>query len=130
MDLREQLIELAGSSLNFEIITTDYGILIEPDNEDGFPVEVQEISKTEFIVYLGGWHEHFDDLHGAFSCVSFGLSSKCRLKTHSRSLKEYRWTVQFSENGEWVDESTAGLIFFPYFGKLKIEFHQNRFDLL
>ena len=129
MELREQLAEFAGRSLNFEILNTDFGILIEPENEDGFPVEVQELSETEYIVNFGGWHEHFDNVHEAFSCVSFGLSSKCRLKIHSRSLKEYRWTVQALENGEWVDESTVGLVFFRYFGTPKTEYRQNTYDL-
>jgi hypothetical protein len=100
-------------------------ITVLPVDATGFPATLS-IADGEYIVAFSGWHEHFSDAHEAMDCLVFGLSDGCRLKVHKRGTVEHRWTVESRSNGAWGEDSTAGLLFFPFWRRLQIEYRQNR----
>lgn len=44
--------------------------------------------------------------------------------TLGRSGVTYKWTVEYKENDEWVEDSTTGLLIYPYFGRKEIRYLQ------
>jgi hypothetical protein len=100
-------------------------ITVLPTDDTGFPVTFLDAG-SEFIVSFSGWHEHFSDAHEALSCFGFGLSEDCRLKVYKRGNFEYRWIVESRSDGTWVEDSTTGLILFPFWRRAKVEHLQNR----
>lgn len=99
-------------------------IRVVPASRDGFNVELTA-SKNDYTVYFNGWHENFEDEEEALNCFAFGLSAACRLKEYRRLNIAYKWTVEYKEADEWIEESTTGMILFPFWGKLEIRYLQN-----
>ena len=98
-----------------------------PINTDGFPVSYY-FSNSLHTVGFAGWHEEFSDEAEALSCFAFGLSNKCRLKVMQKGNFAYKWTVEAKDkNGEWSEDSTTGLLFFPFWKKSTTAFLQNNF---
>jgi len=87
-------------------------ICVPAASDHGFPVELV-VNRDAFIVSFSGWHEEFSDKDDAMNCFAFGLSRDCRLKVSRYGSFEYKWTVESSENGVWVEDSTTGLLMFP-----------------
>lgn len=75
-----------------------------------------------------GWHEEFDDTEEALNVFALGLSNECRLRECRRGSFAYKWTVEYLENGEWIEQSTTGLLLFPFWMKKSVRYLQN--DLL
>ncbi len=94
------------------------------DNPESVEVSIWEAGDG-FQVGIGGWHEHFDNLQDALNCFGFGLSEGCRLKVTMRGSTECAWTVQSRESGEWVDDTTTGLLFVPFWRRKTFRFHRN-----
>lgn len=99
-------------------------ISVLPISSDGFTVRMT-VNQDSFTVFFNGWHEDFQDKEEALDCFAFGLSSECRLKEYRRGNAAYKWTVESRENGEWVGDSTTGLLFFPFWLKREIRYLQN-----
>jgi hypothetical protein len=99
-------------------------ISVLPISSDGFTVSLS-VNQDSFTVFFNGWHEDFKDKEEALDCFAFGLSSDCRLKEYRRGNAAYKWTVESKENGEWVGDSTTGLLLFPFWLKRKIRYLQN-----
>jgi hypothetical protein len=76
-------------------------------------------------VFFNGWHEEFADESRALECFAFGLSEECRLKEWRRGGTAYKWTVEYLEGDEWVEDSTTGLIFIPFWKPPEIVCLQN-----
>lgn len=91
----------------------------------GFPVALA-VSGNEYVVSFAGWHEHFTSPEEALNCFAFGLSEECRLKAHKRGDFAHRWTVESQKNGAWVEDSTTGLLFFPFWRRPEVTHLQNR----
>ena len=100
-------------------------ITVLPADDKGFPVTLV-VAGSEYVVSFSGWHEHFTDAKEALNCFAFGLSEDCRLKVQKRGNLEYRWTVESRSNGTWVEDSTTGLLFFPFWRRHQVEHLQNR----
>lgn len=100
-------------------------VTVFPVDDSGFVVAFL-VADGEYIVSFSGWHEHFSDAHEALNCFVFGLSEDCRLQIHKRGSVEHRWTVESRSNGAWVEDSTTGLLFFPFWRRLRVEHRQNR----
>jgi hypothetical protein len=98
---------------------------VPPGRRDGFEVSMQIRGSGAYNVYFNGWHEGFRDADEAIKCFLFGLSRRCRLKVFRRGSTEYKWTVQYQRDGEWVDDSTTGLLFFPFWRRRDVVFLQN-----
>lgn len=93
-----------------------YTMSIYPLQDSGFTISIAEVSST-YTVAFDGWHESFDSEEDALSCVAFGLSDSCRLKTIFRGSTPQKWVVEYKENGDWVMDSETGLMFFRFGGK-------------
>lgn len=100
-------------------------IEVEAPGQEGFSVSLS-ISDDGFTVYFDGWHETFVEEHEALDCFVFGLSEKARIRVHKRGKQEYKWTLQHLANEEWVDESTTGLMFYPFWQKEETFYRQNK----
>jgi hypothetical protein len=100
-------------------------IEIDPPTEDGFSLSLY-VSPSHFTVHFNGWHEEFSSEQSALDCFAFGLSDQSRLKVMRRGKFEYRWTLEFIDAGVWHEDSTTGLLFFPFWEKEQIVYRQNR----
>ncbi|MGI3131612.1 hypothetical protein ACRSLK_14575 [Halopseudomonas pachastrellae] len=92
--------------------------------EGGFTVWAAD-NRGLYTVGFEGWHEEFKDLAEALNCFGWGLSSECRLEITVRGGVPHKWVAQSLENGQWVNSSTTGLLFFPFWRKAKISYKQN-----
>lgn len=102
----------------------DSQITIHPHDSEGFTVSLSR-QKTGFTVAFDGWHEEFDSGTEALECLAFGLSSDCRLRIECRGKMPIRWTVEFLEDGKWREESTTGLLLFPFWRRRRVVYRQN-----
>ena len=103
-------------------------IRVLPTCENGFRVELIA-AKNDYTVYFNGWHETFADEKEALNCFAFGLSKECRLKEHRRLGVAYKWSVEYRDAGKWVEDSTTGLLVYPFWGKLEVRYLQNDLEL-
>ncbi len=99
-------------------------ISVFPMSEDGFKVSIK-VDPDSLTVSFNGWHEKFQSEEEALNCFSFGLSSDCRLREYRRGTFAYKWTVESNDNGEWVEDSTTGLIVFPFWKRQEARYLQN-----
>jgi hypothetical protein len=99
-------------------------VRVEPPTPDGFPVSLTE-GTGQWVVGLGGWNEHFESEDQALNCFAFGLSDRCRLRVHYRGSFPYRWTVEERIADDWREDSTVGLLFFPFWRRLRVVYRQN-----
>lgn len=90
----------------------------------GFDVGVH-LDNHGFTVSFDGWHEHFATEDEALECFAFGLSDACRLEVSYRGELPTSWTVQTFKNGEWISESTTGLLLVPFWRSKSIRHLQN-----
>jgi hypothetical protein len=100
-------------------------IAVEPTSPDGFAVWLSE-RDGGYTVSFDGWHEEFESEEAALNCFAFGLSDKCRLKIEYRGDFPYRWSVEGANGDGWVTDSTTGLLFFPFWRRLRTVYRQNR----
>ncbi len=98
---------------------------IEPETEDGFAVGLFDHGDL-LLVTGGSWHEHFEDCEEALRCAAFLLSDECRLKTVFRGETVASGTVQYLEDGHWVDGPMVGFFIVPFWRAKRVEYHQNR----
>lgn len=92
--------------------------------KNGFAVWAENHSNS-ITIGFDGWHEVFDDPKEALNCFAWGLSRECRLKVVSRGGKPHKWVMQSLQNGQWVSESTVGLLFFQFWRKKTTSYIQN-----
>jgi len=99
-------------------------ITVEPLDEEGFPVWLREEGDS-FVVGFDGWHEHFDSEEDALNCFAFGLSGDCRVKVVYRGSFAHRWTVEFKTDGGWREDSTTGLLVYPFWRRPRAVYRTN-----
>ena len=102
----------------------DNSISVLPIESDGFTVRLV-VNHDSYTVFFNGWHEDFQNPEEALNCFAFGLSSYCRLKEYLRGNIAWKWTVESQENGEWIEDSTTGLLLSPFWMKKKTRYLQN-----
>lgn len=98
-------------------------ISIFPTSDDGFIVTLI-FDGANFTVHFNGWHENFEVEEKALNCFAFGLSTECRLKEFRRG-EPYKWTLEFEENGNWIESSTVGQYISAFWKKETIHYLQN-----
>lgn len=96
-------------------------VVVHASRPRGFDVSISE----DLIVGFDGWHEHFDTPEEALECFAFGLSERCRLKVTYRGKFAHKWTMEFFEDGRWIEDSTTGILLFPFWRAPRIEYLQN-----
>ncbi len=47
------------------------------------------------------------------------------MKVTYRGKSAHKWTLESLEDGQWVEDSTTGLLFFPFWRSERIEYRQN-----
>lgn len=109
---------------NVRIEETSTGVSILPTNTNGFAVELIDHG-TWYTVHFDGWHEMFTDQDEALDCLAFGLSDKCRLRITMRGSAPQKWTLEAEQNGEWIEDSTTGLLLFPFWRRKTTIFRSN-----
>jgi hypothetical protein len=72
-----------------------------------------------------GWHEQFDAEDKALACFAFGFSDQCPLKVTLRGAFAHRWTLESLHDGKWLQDSTTGLLLFPFWRRARVEYRQN-----
>ncbi|HZA65727.1 MAG TPA: hypothetical protein VE592_02195 [Geminicoccaceae bacterium] len=102
----------------------DNFIVVMPRDESGFEVGLRE-DRDGYTVNFDGWHEAFEDREAALNCFAFGLSSGCRLHVEVRGAFRCKWVLEYEANGQWYEDSTVGLIFFPFWRRPKTIYLQN-----
>lgn len=108
----------------FKIDTSDHHITVSCNNPERFDVSMHTLGK-QFQVNFDGWHESFETEESALSCFAFGLSQECRLKVVKRGTKDCSWNVQAWQENSWIDDTTTGLVFSPYWLSKKVEYRYN-----
>ncbi len=103
---------------------TPDSVSVHPVSPTGFTVSLYQHS-SGYSVSFEGWHEEFQTEEDALNCFAFGLSDECRLRVLSRGGFDYRWILQFLEDGEWHDESETGLLLFPFWRRREERILQN-----
>ena len=100
-------------------------IEILPELSEGFRVELKR-NKNGYTVYFDGWHESFENQDEAIDCVGFGLSNSCRLQITMRGSQHHKWVLESNRDGEWVQDSQTGLLFYPFWRQKSIVYKQNQ----
>lgn len=108
-------------TIPYELI--DGGLRVLAKSDAGFDVSIK-LHGDGCSVELGGWHEEFEDLDDGANCFVWALSSACRLAVTRRGF-DHKWTMQSRRDDAWVDDSTTGLLFFPYFLRGQTRYLQN-----
>ncbi len=103
---------------------TENNISVFPVSDEGFTVSL-EINQGIYKVFYNGWHEDFEDEDKALNCFAFGLSNECRLKEFRRNNKPYKWTMEYKNGEDWIEDSTTGLLIFAVWQKQTIHYLQN-----
>ena len=99
-------------------------VTVKAPTGDGFSVSLTE-GVGEWVVAFDGWHEQFASEDEALNCFAFGLSDQCRLQVHYRGSFPYRWTVEERTENGWRQDSTTGLLLFPFWRRPRVEYRQN-----
>ncbi len=121
---REVILTKLANYTGHEVDVGDGHVVVSCGNPESFDVAIYAHG-DELQVGFDGWHEHFDAEEDALNCFAFGLSKECRLKVVKRGNMECSWTVQALQDGTWVDDTTTGLIFVPFWKPKHVEYRQN-----
>ncbi len=131
-DLIENIVENLKErhpNVIFEIDNKN-GLTIEPNNESGFKIYIQE-EERENTIHFNSWHLHFennkDGKNELLDYLIFGMSKSGRLKAYLRKGKEFKWTFETlnKEDGKWYPSGTTGLINLKLWQKTEIKYFQN-----
>ena len=106
-EIREKLSKYPDATFESD----DSSITVRPNSPGGFPVAFMDCA-SEYIVSLGGWHDHFDNSDEALDIFFTGLTTHSRISVSIRGNTEYKWTLELLGDNEWVPSSTCGLLFF------------------
>ena len=124
---REAILIKLDQYTGIKVNVHETSVSVTCQNPDSFDVSISADGDV-FQVSFGGWHEHFDAEDDALNCFAFGLSKECRLKVVSRGRMDCSWTVQSQENGNWVDDTTTGLMLIPIWRRAQVRYCQNNIE--
>lgn len=100
-------------------------ITVFSESSDGFSVTLVVNHGNSYTISFDGWHEDFETEEEALNVFAFGLSDQCRLKEFRRGTFAYKWTLESLNEGQWQEESTTGLLIFPFWRKSTVRYLQN-----
>ena len=106
----------------------DGAIAVAPSSPTGFEARAWA-GDDGATVWLGGWHEHFDDEDLALKCFLWGLTDKCRLKVVFRGQMDCTWVTQGRRENAWEDDQVVGLILVPFWRRKSVRYLQNDYTL-
>lgn len=125
MDVIEELTQRLNGIPNLRFESDQSSITVFPADADGFTVNLMKQASV-YTVSFNGWHEDFEDAEETINVFGLGLSDECRLREYRRGDFAYKWTVETLENEQWEEQSTTGLLIFPFWRKSQIYYLQNR----
>jgi hypothetical protein len=99
-------------------------ISVLPTLDNGFTVTLI-IGYDDIKVFYNGWHEDFEDEEVALNCFALGLSGRCRLIEFRRENEPYKWTLEYLEKGNWIEDSTISLFNFSFWQNETTHYLQN-----
>ena len=99
-------------------------ITVRAKSSGGFDVTFYPC-EPEYVVSLGGWHDHFDDASEALYVFFIALTNHARIDVIKRGKSEYKWTLEMLQDDAWVPHSTCGLLFFPFWRRKISTIQQN-----
>ena len=121
LDQLRYLLEQAGG---VDVLWEPDGVTARGRNDNSFAVTLWR--RESFTVGFDGWHEEFDDLETAIRWFLLGLSpDECRLRVTMRGGSDCKWTVQFFQDGEWMNGSSVGLLLAPFWKRASIVYRRN-----
>jgi hypothetical protein len=106
-------------------VRTERSITILPSDERGFEVGLAK-RDGRMTVNFDGWHEDFEDPDNALNCFAFGLSSVCRLRVEVRGRMRCKWVLEYLADNQWYEDSTVGLLLFPFWRQPSTIYLQNQ----
>jgi hypothetical protein len=124
MGLVERIRERAAGRAEVMVTEGPGWIEVRSKSESGFPVRVYERDGQDSI-HFSGWHEDASDEAETLNMVALGLSKSARLKVASRGGRDYSWTLESWEEGQWRPVSETALIFFPFWRRRSVRYLQN-----
>ena len=92
---------------------------------EGFPVKIEWIWDTHFVVFLDGWHQDFDSYEQAVRCFTLAATGHYRLKTASKGSFHFRWTLEYWDGSGWVEDSTITDLFYPFWKPTTTNYLRN-----
>jgi len=99
---------------------------VSPNRPDGFETVIRRAGDEGYEVYLDDWHEFFESYEEASRCFLFALSGRCRIKRMLKGTFPFRWTLEALTGSQlWEEESTTGLLFYPFWRRTKVTHLQN-----
>lgn len=125
MDLIEEIKKRLGKYPDARFESDASSITVAPNSPNGFSVAVAVNPGNSYTVSFEGWHEEFEDQEEALNVFALGLSDECRLQEHRRGAFAYKWTMEYLEDGKWIEQSTTGLLLFPFWMKESVRYLQN-----
>jgi hypothetical protein len=125
MDVVEKIRQRLAGNPDVRLIVEANSIRVVPVREDGFEVGLAAYDGGRRTVWFAGWHEEFEGEDEALQCVGFGLSRRCRLKVHSAGGFDYRWTAEYLFDEHWAEDSTTGLLAWPFWKKRTVRYLRN-----
>ncbi|MBI3476413.1 MAG: hypothetical protein HY010_11825 [Acidobacteria bacterium] len=105
--------------------TGQHFIRIPPTSSAGFSIVIEWIWDTHFTVFLDGWHQDFDTYQEAVRCFALAVSGHYRLKTRSKGGFRFRWTVEYWDGSDWVEDSTTTDLFYPFWKPTSTNYLRN-----
>ena len=124
---REAILAKLDKYTGIEVDVHETSISVTCQNLDSFDLSIFAY-RDVFQVSFDGWHEQFDAVDDALNCFAFGLSEECRLRVVSRGQMDCSWTLQSRENGNWVDDTTTGLMLIPFWRRAQVRYCQNNIE--
>ncbi len=100
-------------------------IRVLPSGPKGFPVMIEWVWGAHFNVFLDGWHQDFETYQEAVRCFALAVSGHYRLKTRSKGGFRFRWTVEYWDGTDWVEDSTTTDLFYPFWKPTSTSYLRN-----
>ena len=117
---------------HWEIDTDMVELSFPKSNDDGFDICMQVsnnrivISTDKLVDYLHNFKDDYKEVFENYlGVVRDLLSPNMRIKEFLSNNSSYKWQIQYLENGEWITENNAALIFWNYFGKRSYKYYTN-----
>lgn len=124
MDLIEEIKKRLSKYPDARFESDASSVTVLPNSPNGFSVDLT-VNHNGCTVSFEGWHEEFEDQEEALNVFALGLSDECRLQEHRRGAFAYKWTMECLEDGKWIEQSTTGLLIFPFWMKKSVRYLQN-----
>ena len=106
-------------------VRSEQSITVLSLDEHGFEVGLTK-RDGRLTVSFDGWHEEFDDQDEALNCFALGLSPACRLRVEVRGRMRCQWILEHRVDDHWCEDSTVGLLLFPFWRRPQTIYLQNR----